>query len=72
MPVTEAQATAQLTLWLAASSAVANSQEYEIAGRKLTRADASEIRKMIDYWSTKEAALSRGGVKVRRAVPRDL
>ena len=72
MPITEAQATAQLALWLAASEAVANSQSYEIAGRKLTRADAAEIRKMINYWAGKEGALARGGVKMRRAVPRDL
>ena len=72
MPITEAQATAQLALWLEADAAVSRSQSYEIAGRKLTRADAKEISEKIDYWSQKEAALARGGVKVRRVVPRDL
>ena len=51
--ITQAQAQAQLDAWLAASSAVAQSQSYEIAGRKLTRANAAEIREQIDYWESK-------------------
>lgn len=51
--ITQAQAQAQLDAWLAASSAVAQSQSYEIAGRKLTRANAAEIREQIDYWERK-------------------
>lgn len=56
--ITLAQAEAQLTAWLAASSAVASAQSYEIAGRKLTRADAAEIRQQIDYWDSKVKTLS--------------
>jgi hypothetical protein len=48
--ITLAQAEAHLTLWLAASSAVASSQSYEIGDRKLTRADAAEIREQIEFW----------------------
>lgn len=51
--ITLAQAQAQLEAWLAASTAVAKSQSYEIDGRKLTRANAAEIRNSIDYWSGK-------------------
>lgn len=49
-----AQAQAQLDAWLAASLATASSQSYaiDVEGnrRQLTRADASEIRKQIDFW----------------------
>jgi hypothetical protein len=52
--ITLAQAQAQLDAWLAASTAVASSQSYEIetgnGRRKLERADAAEIRQMIGYW----------------------
>lgn len=36
-----------LALWKGADAAVAGSQSYTIAGRNLTRADASEIRRNI-------------------------
>lgn len=51
--ITQAQAQAQLDAWLAASTAVALGQSYEIAGRKLTRVNAAEIREQIEYWETK-------------------
>ena len=41
--ITLAQAQAQLDAWLAASLATATGQAYEIAGRRLTRANAAEI-----------------------------
>ena len=48
------QAQAQLDAWLAASLAVAQSQSYmiEVEGnrRQLTRTDAGEIRRQIDFW----------------------
>jgi hypothetical protein len=49
--ITLTQAESQLTLWLAASAAVATSQSYTIAGRSLTRADAATIQAQIDYWN---------------------
>lgn len=63
--ITIQHAEAQLTLWLAASAAVAGSQSYEIdtgnGRRKLTRADAAEIRNQIDFWDAKVKQLTPGG-----------
>lgn len=59
--ITLAQATAQLTAWLNASTAVASGQAYSIAGRSLTRADAKEIRENITFWEAKVQKLTRGG-----------
>lgn len=52
------QAQTQLDAWLAADSAVATGQSYEIAGRRLVRANAAEITAKIDYWATKVVELS--------------
>ena len=46
----QAEADAQLSLWMAASRAVSVGQSYSIAGRSLTRSNAAEIREMITYW----------------------
>ncbi len=59
--VTLVQAQAQLDAWIAASTAVASSQSYSIAGRSLTRADAQEIRTQIDYWDSKVKELTAIG-----------
>lgn len=72
--ITVAQAEAQLALWIAASSAVAGSQSYEIdtgnGRRKLTRADAAEIRHQIDYWDAKVKQLTPGArVRTTYVVP---
>jgi hypothetical protein len=61
--ITLAQAQAQLDTWLAANSAVAGNQEYEIdtgsgGRRRLRRADAAEIRQQIDYWDGKVKSLT--------------
>jgi hypothetical protein len=65
--ITLATAQARLDAWLAADEAVARNQSYSVAGRSLTRANASEIRENISYWEQKVAALSRGGIRVRYA-----
>jgi hypothetical protein len=62
--ITLAEAQAQLAAWLAASTAVAADQEYEIdtgsAGRRrLRRADAAEIRQQITYWNNWVIRLTR-------------
>ncbi len=53
--ITLAQAQAQLDAWIAASTAVAANQEYEIdtgnGRRRLKRADAAEIRQQITFWN---------------------
>ncbi|MCM5560306.1 DUF6148 family protein [Pleomorphomonas sp. JP5] len=59
--ITLEQAETQLDLWMAASTAVASSQSYEIGGRKLTRADAATIRDNIEFWEAKVLKLTGGG-----------
>lgn len=56
--ITLTQAQAQLDAWIAASLAVASNQSYSIAGRSLTRANASEIQRMIDYWENRVVQLT--------------
>ena len=56
--ITLAQAQAQLDAWLAASLATATGQAYEIAGRRLTRANAAEITANIDAWNARVVTLS--------------
>lgn len=67
---TLAQAQAQLDAWLAASTAVASNQSYaiEVEGnrRQLTRADAGQIQKMIEFWETRVNQLSRKASGVAR------
>lgn len=69
--ITLAQAEAQLAVWLAASTAVAGSQSYTIGTRQLTRADAAEIGRQLQFWDGKVKELSRGtsGMRVRGATP---
>ena len=69
--ITLDQAQAQLTLWLAADSAVASGQSYSIGDRHLTRANATEITKKIDYWDMQVQRLTRGGIRVRGITPFD-
>ena len=71
--ITLEQAQAQLAAWLEADLKVASGQSYEIAGRKLTRANAAEITNKIDYWNNKVQSLSqsgRGGGRARTIVMR--
>lgn len=56
--ITLALAQSQLDTWIAADTAVASGQSYEIAGRRLVRANAAEITAKIDYWATKVTDLT--------------
>lgn len=67
--ITLAQANAQLTAWIAASTAVATGQSYTIAGRSLTRANAAEIRESISFWDEKVKSLTRGGRAIKGITP---
>lgn len=71
--ITLAQAEAQLATWMAANEAVARNQSYEIGDRKLTRADASEILKQVEFWDRKVQSLAAtagaGAGRVRQGVP---
>lgn len=64
--LTAATAQAQLDLYLAAEAKVLTGQEYEIAGRRLKRADLTSIREGIAYWNAEVQRLSSGsGARVR-------
>lgn len=68
--ITLTQAQAQLTAWLAADTAVAQGQSYAIGTRTLTRAQAGEIRKNIEFWDRQVKRLTRGGgIRVRGITP---
>lgn len=56
--ITLAQAQTMLERYLAAEAAVLSGQSYEIAGRKLTRADLAEIRAGRDDWERRVVTLS--------------
>lgn len=56
--ITLAQAEAQLTLYLAAETNVLAGQSYEIAGRRLTRANLAEIQLGINTWDARVKQLS--------------
>lgn len=76
--ITLAQAETALATWLAADAAVAGSQSYTIelpggGSRHLTRADAAEIRRNIDYWDAKVRRLDSSNRRAPRtfyAVPK--
>ncbi len=73
--ITLAQAQAKLALWMAADDAVSSGQSYQadINGnsRRLTRANANEIQKNIEFWNRMCQRLSRGGARVRGITPID-
>lgn len=66
-----------LDAWLEAEMVITTGQSYTIGSRSLTRANLTEIRNAIEYWSGKVQAIenaekSGGRNRVRRVVPRDL
>jgi hypothetical protein len=69
--ITLAVAQARLDAYLAAEEAVLGGQEYEIAGRRLRRADLAQIRAGIDAWDRRVKDLSaRAAGGSRAIVPR--
>lgn len=64
--ITLALAEAQLALWLEADAAVAGNQSYSMKDRTLSRADAGEITRKIDYWNSWVQRLSRAASGYRR------
>lgn len=69
--ITLAVAQARLDEYLAAEAKVLANQEYEIAGRRLTRANLREIRLGIDLWDARVKQLSRRASGLgKAAVPR--
>lgn len=64
-----------LNAWLEADISVATGKSYKIGSRSLTRADVSEIKERIQYWSNEVSRLESGrkkGIRAFRIVPRDL
>jgi 3-deoxy-D-manno-octulosonate 8-phosphate phosphatase KdsC-like HAD superfamily phosphatase len=61
--ITLQQAELKLAMYLAAEEAVLTGQEYEIAGRKLKRADIEFIQRGIETWNkrVKDLAVSASG-----------
>lgn len=56
--ITLLQAQTQLDAYLAAETAVLTGQSYEIAGRKLSRADLDSIQTGIKTWNARVMTLS--------------
>lgn len=56
--ITLVQAEAQLALYLAAEEKVLSGQSYEIAGRKLSRADLASIQAGIKTWDERVKELA--------------
>ena len=56
--ITLLQAQTQLDAYLAAETAVLTGQSYEIAGRKLSRADLDSIQTGIKTWNARVVTLS--------------
>lgn len=70
--ITLAQAQVKLALWMEADERVAAGQSYTIAGRSLTRVNASEIRDSINFWEAKVRQIesaSAGRRRTRYVVP---
>jgi Family of unknown function (DUF6148) len=59
--ITLSQAQTQLNAYLAAETTVLSGQSYEIAGRKLSRANLAEIQQGITLWNSRVSDLSRAG-----------
>ena len=59
--ITLEDAEAQLALYLEAEAKVLSGQSYEIAGRKLTRADLRSIQEGISTWDARVKSLSTAG-----------
>lgn len=69
--ITQQQAQTQLDAYLAAETAVLSGQSYEIAGRKLTRANLADIQSGIKLWNSRVIALAgtaRGRTRSRTIV----
>ncbi len=60
--------------YLRAEEAVLNAQSYSLGSRAVTRADLSEITKMIDYLDSRIESLECAGGKRHtfRVIPRDI
>jgi len=60
------------TLYLEAEKAILKGQSYTIKDRTLTRANLTSVVKARKEWQALVNQLTAGGMRVRRAVPRDI
>jgi len=65
--ITAAQAQTQLDTYLAAETKVLAGQSYEIAGRRLTRANLGEIQKGVEIWNQRVITLTNQAAGRSRA-----
>lgn len=65
--ITVEQAQTQLDAYMAAERAVLAGQSYEIAGRRMTRADLKAIQDGIRTWNERVITLSARGARRSRA-----
>ena len=67
--ITKTQAEAQLATWLAADTAVAAGQSFDVNGKAYTKVNAREIRENLNFWDAKVKELSRGGIIIKGITP---
>ena len=72
MAYTLTQAQTMLDLYIAAETAILQGQSYTIKDRTLTRASLASVTKERARWAQIVCSLTRGGIGVKRAVPRDI
>jgi hypothetical protein len=72
MVITKEVAEKKLKDWVNASPATASGQSYKIGSRQLEPADASDIRRMIDYWQGHVERLNKPSGRIFRPITRDL
>lgn len=65
--ITLEQAQAQLEKYLAAETAILSGQEYEIAGRRLRRANLAEVQSGISLWNDRVSQLQAQQNGIRRS-----
>ncbi len=66
------EAKRHLEAWKAADLALATGKEYQIGTRSITRANATEVKERIQFWTREVAKLQGTYRRTRRVVPYDL
>jgi len=63
------QARQHLNAWMSADLALATGKEYRIGSRMLQRADASEVKKQINFWACEVSKLQGRTKRTRSVIP---
>lgn len=64
-------AQAQFDTWLAANTAIAAGQSFEMGDRKLTRANLGDVQRQLEFWNQQIQRLSQGGMRAHRLMYTD-